>query len=338
MVSFWNKLYAVGIVPKDRVSFRRQRLLDSLLRQRSLETKAPDASGSGRVQPLPLIMPAVDRGRRTGATVACRVASFEAREKRGSGERGTGNRIPHVTPNASPPRSRYVPYPSPAAMSHPIPPMGVRSGLLGVVGPLVVEEPFGPGEPPTELRGAPADPSDSDHPGTPVPGGADAPPPCGARWAGLCAGPVGGAACDGAEPDRDCACPRSGAPRLSTTATKILTTIEWESVDPTLVKICIGREKCCAKSVVRNASENKRSTTAPFDRTAEPCGPPATATRLAAGYRTTVTRFVVVKFSPSTRTKYTPDESELASSRRDVVSSPGSVPRCTVATRCPRTL
>ena len=214
-------------------------------------------------------------------------------------------------------------------MSHPIPPMGVRSGLLGVVGPLVVAEPFGPGEPPTELRGAPADPSDSDHPGTPVPGGADAPPPCGARWAGLCAGPVGGAACDGAEPDRDCACPRSGAPRLSTTATKILTTMEWESVDPTLVKICIGRETCCEKCIRKQTLDHS---------SVRPHGLLATATRFAAGYRTTVTCFVVVKSSPSTRTKYTPDESELASSRRDVVSSPGSVPRCTVATRCPRTL
>jgi hypothetical protein len=176
-----------------------------------------------------------------------------------------GGRVPHVTPDASPPWSRYVPYPSPAAMSHPIPPMGVRSGLLGVVGPLVVAEPFGCGGPLTELRGAPADPS-SAHPGTPVPGapdGPDAPSRCGVRWAGLCAGPAGGAACDGAEPDRDCACPRSGAPRLSTTATKILTTMESESVDPTLMKICIVREK---KSVVRNTSENKRSTTAPFDR------------------------------------------------------------------------
>ena len=158
--------------------------------------------------------------------------------------------------------------------------------MLGVVGPLVVAEPFGRGEPPTELRGAPADPSDSAHPGTPVPGapdGPDAPPRCGVRWAGLCAGPVGGAACDGAEPDRDCACPRSGAPRLSTTATKILTTMEWESVDPTLVKICIGRETCCAKCI-RKQTLDPSSVQPPFDRTAEPCEPPATATRLATGY------------------------------------------------------
>ena len=132
-----------------------------------------------------------------------------------------------------------------------------------LVMPGSVAEPFDSEEAPTELCGAPADPSfaypgtpvpgGSDVPpachGTPVPGGSDAPPCCGARWAGLCAGPVGGAACDGAEPDRDCACPRSGAPRLSTTATKILTTMEWESVDPALVKICIGRETCFAKCI-----------------------------------------------------------------------------------------
>ena len=227
--------------------------------------------------------------------------------------------------------------------------------MLGMPGPLVVAEPIGRVEPPTELCGAAADPSfaypgtpvpgGSDVPpachGTPVPGGSDAPPCCGARWAGLCAGPAGGpaegTACDGAEPDRDCACPRSGAPRLSTAATKILTTTEWESLDPTLVKICIEKETCCAKCI-RKQTLDHSSVQPPFDRTAEPCGPPATATRFAAGYRTTVTCFVVAKSSPSTRTKYTPDESELASSRRDVVSSPGSVPRCTVATRCPRTL
>lgn len=240
-----------GSSPKDRVSFRRRELLDGLLRQRPRTRRdrggsaAPTAHHAGG---RPRETHGGDRDLQGGVVRGPGEARF-GRERYG----GPG---PSRHPDASPPRSRYVPYPSPAAMSHPIPPMGVRSGLSGVLGSLVVAEPFGRGGPPTELRGAPADPSDSAHPGTPIPDapdGPDAPSRCGARWAGLCAGPAGGpaegAACDGAEPDRDCACPRSGAPRLSTTATKILTTMEWESVDPTLVKICIGREKCCAKCI-----------------------------------------------------------------------------------------
>ena len=172
------------------------------------------------------------------------VWSYPSRPRRSAARERDAGGGSYVRPDAPLPRSRYVPYPSAAAASHPIPPIGTRSGLLGgSSGALVVAEPIGRVEPPTEVRGDPPDLS-SAQPGTAVPGAPDeldAPPRRGARWAGLCAGPVEGAARGGAEPGRDCARAWPSAPRLSRTVTKILRAMEWGSADSALMKTCIGR-------------------------------------------------------------------------------------------------
>lgn len=94
-----------GSSPKNRVSFRRRELLDGLLRQRPRTRRdrggsaAPTAhhAGGGLRETH-----GGDHGRRTGTTVACRVASFEARGKRGSGERGGPSRDAQRVPSSEP--------------------------------------------------------------------------------------------------------------------------------------------------------------------------------------------------------------------------------------------